>query len=64
MHNLPDDTQWAVTAFAEAALGDERRTTRLGDLARVLAQHPSAALPEACGSGAMLKGAYRFFSGG
>ena len=62
MHNLPDDTQWAVTAFAEAALGDERRTTRLGDLARVLAQHPSAALPEACGSGAMLKGAYRFFS--
>ena len=62
MHNLPDDTQWAVTAFAEAALGDARRTTRLGELARVLAQHPSAALPEACGSGAMLKGAYRFFS--
>ena len=62
MSNLPDDTNWAVTEFADAELGDERRTTRLVELAHVLAQHPTAALPEACGSGAMLKGAYRFFS--
>ena len=60
--HLPDDTNWAVTEFAEADLGDERRTTRLVELAHVLAQHPTAALPEACGSGAMLKGAYRFFA--
>lgn len=59
---LPDDTNWAVTEFADAELGDGRRTTRLVELAHVLAQHPTAALPEACGSGAMLKGAYRFFS--
>jgi len=32
------------------------------ELAHVLAQHPTAALPEACGDGAMLKAAYRFFS--
>ena len=62
MRNLPDDTHWAVTEFAEAELGDERRTTRLVELAHVLAQHPSAALPEACGSSAMLKGASRFFA--
>jgi hypothetical protein len=62
MRTLPDTPNWAVTEFAEAELGDERRTTRLVELAHVLAQHPSAALPEACGSSAMLKGAYRFFS--
>jgi Transposase Tn5 dimerisation domain/Transposase DNA-binding len=39
-----------------------RRTKRLVELAQVLAQHPTAALPEACGDGAMLKAAYRFFA--
>jgi Transposase DNA-binding/Transposase Tn5 dimerisation domain len=62
MSHLPDETNWAGAEFAEAELGDERRTTRLVELAHVLAQHPTAALPEACGSGAMLTGAYRFFS--
>ena len=61
MSNLPDDTNWAVSEFADAELGDVRRTTRLVELAHLLAQHPTAALPEACGDGAMLKAAYRFF---
>jgi hypothetical protein len=51
-----------VHAFADAELGDGRRTQRLVDLAHVLAQHPTAARPEAYGDGAMRKAAYRFFS--
>jgi hypothetical protein len=62
MSDLPADTAWAVTEFAEAELGDVRRTTRLVELAHVLAQHPTAALPEACGDDAMLKAAYRFLA--
>ena len=62
MSSLADDTNWAVTEFADAELGDVRRTKRLVELAGVLAQHPTAALPEACGDGAMLKAAYRFFA--
>jgi hypothetical protein len=55
------DTNWAVHEFADADLGDERRTTRLVELAYALGQHPTAALPEACGTGSMLKAASRFF---
>src|SRR5437899_12336955 len=60
MSDLLDATSWAVTEFADAELGDLRRTQRLVQLAHALAQRPGAALPEACGSGAMLKAAYRF----
>lgn len=62
MSNQAEDINWAVNEFADADLGDVRRTKRLVELAHVLAQHPTAALPEACGDGAMLKAAYRFFS--
>lgn len=62
MRSQADDTNWAVSEFADAELGDVRRTTRLIELAGVLAQHPTAALPEACGDDAMLKAAYRFFA--
>jgi hypothetical protein len=62
MSRLPDDLHWAVNEFAEAELGDQRRTKRVIELAAALAQHPTASLPEACGDGAMLKGAYRFLS--
>ena len=62
MTDVPDTTNWAVTEFADADLGDLRRTQRLVQLAHVLAQHPGAALPVACGSGAMLKAASRFFA--
>src|SRR5919108_21500 len=56
-----DDDSWAVTEFADAELGDARRTQRVIALATVLAQRPGASLPEACGDDAMLKAAYRFF---
>src|SRR5215470_20031489 len=62
MTDVLDTTSWAVTEFAAADLGDLRRTQRLVQLAHVLAQRAGAALPEACGSGAMLKAAYRFFA--
>jgi hypothetical protein len=56
------DLTWAVQEVAEADLGDVRRTKRLVELAQVLAQHPTAPLPEACGDGAMLTAADRFFA--
>jgi hypothetical protein len=62
MSSLVDDTTWAVHECAEAELGDLRRTTRLIELATVLAQNPRASLPEARGNSAMLKAAYRFFA--
>ena len=61
MSHVATDTNWAVREFADAELGDERRTKRLVELANVLGQHPTATLPEACGDGGMLKAAYRFF---
>ncbi len=39
MSSQADDTNWAVSEFADAELGDVRRTTRLIELAGVLAQH-------------------------
>jgi hypothetical protein len=60
MSHVATDTNWAVREFAEAELGDERRTKRLVELANVLGQHPTAALPEACGDGGRLKAASRF----
>ena len=61
MSRYSDDDAWAVTEFAEAELGDIRRTQRVVALATALAQRPGASFPEACGNGAMLKAAYRFF---
>src|SRR5215831_11189859 len=61
MRSHPDDDMWAVTEFAEAELGDLRRTQRVVELATVLARRPGASLPEACGDRATLKAAYRFF---
>lgn len=51
--------EWALTEFGAAELGDQRRTERLVATATVLAEHPQASLPEACGEAAQLKGAYR-----
>ena len=62
MSHVATDTNGAVSACADAALGDERRTTRLVELANVLGQHPTAALPEAGGDGGMRQAAYRFFA--
>ena len=51
--------EWAINEFGGADLGDKRRTDRLIETASVLAEHPQASLPEACGERAVLKGAYR-----
>jgi transposase-like protein/transposase Tn5 family protein len=55
------EDSWAWTEFGEADLGDSRRTERLVELAKTLAQRPTASLPDACVDGAQLKAAYRFF---
>ena len=56
------EESWTVTEFAGAELGEARRTQRVIRLATALAQHPDAGLPEACGSRADLKAAYRVFA--
>jgi hypothetical protein len=53
------DESWAVTEFAEAELGDVRRTQRVIAVATQLAQQPGASFPEACGNRAALKATYR-----
>jgi len=53
---------WAAQEFGAAELGDERRTARLVDLARVLARTPTASFPAAAGDAAQLKATYRFFA--
>lgn len=52
---------WAEEEFADAELGDERLTKRLMTLARDFYSQPEANIPEACGSKAKTKAAYRFF---
>jgi len=48
-----------ASTFDGARLGDPRRSQRLKDTVRKLAQHPDATLPQALGSDAALEGAYR-----
>jgi hypothetical protein len=52
--------QWAQTEFALAELGDQRRTRRLVQMARCLAQTPTGTLPQAFPVWKDLKAAYRF----
>ncbi len=52
---------WANAEFGAAELGDARRTARLVELARQLAEWPEASLPQALEDRAALKTAYRFF---
>jgi len=52
---------WALTEFAHAELGDDRRTDRLLMIATAFAQQPTAPIPQACGPGPATQGAYRFF---
>jgi hypothetical protein len=48
-----------ASVFDGATLGDPRRSQRLKETVRKLAQHPDATLPQALGSDAALEGAYR-----
>jgi len=52
---------WAAAELGAAQLGDRRRTRRLVQTAEALAAQPSASIPQACGSWASTKGAYRLF---
>lgn len=55
---------WAEEEFGGCDLGDARLHERLFTLARDLGAKPTANLPQACGSRAKTKAAYRFFSHG
>jgi hypothetical protein len=52
---------WAEQEFGRAGLGDERLRARLLVLARDFYAKPQAQIPQACGSRAKTKAAYRFF---
>jgi hypothetical protein len=52
---------WVHREFAGARLGDRRRERRLLEIASAFAARPTAAIPQACGSWAATKAAYRFF---
>jgi len=52
--------QWAQEEFALAGLGNQRRTRRLVQMARGLAQTPTGTLPQAFPAWKDLKAAYRF----
>lgn len=54
-------TQWAQEEFAHAPLPDQRLVKRLILMASDFAQQPTASIPQACGSWAKTKAAYRFF---
>jgi len=56
---VPED--WAEEEFGKAELGDERLRKRLLTIARALYGKPQANIPQACGSRAAAKAAYRFF---
>lgn len=52
---------WAAEEFSAAELGDARLSARLLSLARDFYAKPRAQIPQACGSRAKAKAAYRFF---
>ncbi len=55
-------TDWAAQEFAHAPLSDPRLVRRLLTLATDFALQPTAPIPQACGSWAKTKAAYRFFA--
>lgn len=56
-----DHADWAEEEFGRCVLPDARLRGRLLTLARDFYAHPTANLPQACGSRAKTKAAYRFF---
>lgn len=54
-------SSWAATELLSADFGDARLTQRLIRLTAALATHPTASVPEACGTPAATKAAYRFW---
>jgi len=54
-------SDWAEAEFVHASLGDTRLQRRLWIVARDFFARPSASVPQACGSRAKTKAAYRLF---
>jgi hypothetical protein len=59
--NASSGRDWATDELAHAKLRDQRLVKRLMTIATHFAQHPTAAIPQACGSWPRTKAAYRFF---
>ncbi len=59
--NASSSTDWASHELGHARLADRRLVKRLTTIATNFAQHPTAAIPQACGSWKQTKAAYRFF---
>lgn len=59
-----DPRDWAEQEFGTARLGDARLQQRLLVLARDFFARPTASVPQACGTRAKTKAAYRFFDQG
>ena len=60
----PEDmvlSAWVTQELAAVSLGDRRLDRRLHTLVEQFAQQPTASIPQACGSWAPAKAAYRFF---
>jgi hypothetical protein len=55
------DANWAEQEFAACPLPDKRLLKRVIIMATDFAEHPTAAIPQACGSWHRSKAAYRFF---
>jgi len=58
------DQDWVMQELGRAQLGDKRLVNRLVTITRDLYARPQANIPEACGSRARAKAAYRFFDHG
>ena len=56
-----DNQSWAQQEFANANLGDKRRTQKLAKLAGQRCSHRQASFSQACGNNAETKAAYRFY---
>ncbi len=56
-----DTNTWAEETFGTCDLGDQRRTTRLVNVAQRIVNHPSGSFPNQMGTFAELKAAYRLF---
>jgi len=59
---ISDSQDWAEDEFGSAKIYDPRLKRRLFNLARDFYREPQAPIPEACGSTAETKAAYRFFA--
>ena len=59
-YQQPGEQPWEQVEFGAADLGDVRRNARLARMAAAFFEKPTANIPEACGSAAAARAAYRF----